>query len=230
MNRRMKEQLKNLYEAPKPVGKRAFFRKLNPQPLCMGYVLWTQISYVSKWEWILSVVFFDVTVFISKYFETRVLSAVLAMMPFLAVASVSESMRSVTYGMEELEMTARFSLKSIILGRMGIVGIENLVLAFLAAYFIKEKLMQTVLYLLVPYLITVYGSFHLVRKVPGREGIYASFGFSVVVSMAVSVSILNYNWIYKESYYGLWFITVAFLLYITFKESRRTVQLMGCYN
>lgn len=227
MDQKMKKELKRLYEAPEPVGKRAFFRELSPRPVSTGYMLWMQISYISKWEWICSGVFFGTVIILSYFYQTKALGIILAMMPFLAVAGVSESMRSVTYGMDELEMSARFSLKSIVLARMWIIGTENLALALVAGFFMKENFVQMVLYLMVPYLLTVYGSLLIVRHMPGREGIYACMGLSVVISMSILYSILSYDWIYQEQFGFFWFLVVMALLYMDVKESRQTVQMIS---
>lgn len=227
MKQEMKEGLKKLYEAPKPERKRAFLRELDAEKMHTGYLLWIQISYISNLEWILSGIFVGIVVLFGWFYQNQVFGIILVMMPFLAVAGISESMRSVIYGMDELEMSARFSLKSIVLARMWIVGIENLALAFAAALFIQGSFVQAVLYFLVPYLLTVYGSLLIVRNFPGREGVYACMGLAVSVSAAEVLSVMDYVWIYEERFICFWVIAVLALIYMDLRESKQVVQMIG---
>lgn len=226
MDRIKMEQLKKLYEAPKPVGKRAFLRKMEPQPLNIRSILWMQCFYISKWEWILSFILIGSTVVLSRLNEKDVLGMVLAAMPFLAVVSVSDSVRSVTWGMSELEMSSRFSLKSVVLSRMVIAGIVNLVLELFLALLAGGDFCETILYLLTPYLVSAYGSLVLVRKIAGKDGVFACMGFGVIVGAAAGFSTLQITWIYQAQYMGVWLLAVVFLAYLTYRESRRNIQKM----
>lgn len=152
------------------------------------------------------------------------MGAVLAAMPFLAITATTESIRSAIYGMDELECAARFSLKSILLARMGIIGMENLLFAALTAIFEGGSFFQTMLYILVPYLVTVWGSFQIVRHVPGWEGIYSSAGLAVAVSMMTIFGRWNVKWIYGGRYFEWWLLAVAVLLCLTIRESRKIIQ------
>lgn len=229
MKKELQSELKKLYEAPPPKGKRSFFREVNPKPISIRHMIWIQISYISKWEWILSTAFFGIIVFISHFSEIILFSAALAMVPFLAVVFVSESMRSITYNMEELEMASRFSLKGIMLARMGVVGLENLILEIMACLLLQQNFLSTVFYLIVPYLITVYASLYIVRYFSGREGIYACAGVSSAVSTAVTyVSIYHYDLFFQERYALLWMAAVLILFYMVIKECMRIMNYMEC--
>ena len=48
--------------------------------------------------------------------------------PFLALATVTEAGYSARCGMEELELSTRFSLHAVLCARLGILGTENLLL------------------------------------------------------------------------------------------------------
>ncbi|MDE6759435.1 MAG: hypothetical protein K2J90_02005 [Lachnospiraceae bacterium] len=226
MDQKMRKQLKEIYEAPKPAGKRAFFRKTELPPLNIGSILWMQCFYITKWEWIASVILLGTAVVIGSFYREWVFRTVLAMLPFLAVVGVSESVRSITWGMSELEMSARFSLKSVVLARMVIVGIANVVLEMILALLAGGNLLETVLYLFVPYLLTAYGSLILVRTISGKDGIYACAGLGVFVSMVTEFSILQYSWIYQTRYAGFWFVVVCFIMYLMIREGKRDIRKM----
>ena len=224
MKQKLINELKMVFEAPEPERKRAFLRQMNLRQVNMGYMIYTQISYISKMEWILSLLVCGVTVCMSWYLKTVVFSTVLALMPFLAVAGVSESVRPVIYGMDELEMAARFSLKSIILARMAIIGTENLALAFLSAWFMEGRLLWTTLYLLVPYLITAYGSLFIVKSIPGRDGIYICMIFSAIISFGAHMGSMKCIWIYQEQFQLLWMAAFIVLAVMSLREGRKLLQ------
>ncbi len=128
------EQLTRLFNAPEPERKRAFLRQLPIRPVNMGQILCQQYFYISKWARLPVIFLLMVILYLYLFHRSELLPATLALMPFLAVTVATESTRSVLHGMEELEAVSRFSLKSVLLARMGILGIENLFLAFLAAF------------------------------------------------------------------------------------------------
>ena len=72
-------------------------------------------------------------------------------MPHIFLSAAFSFSDSSEWGMSELEMSARFSLKSVVLARMVIVGIANIVLEMILALLAGGNLLETVLYLLVPY-------------------------------------------------------------------------------
>ena len=53
------------------------------------------------------------------YINKNTIWTVSAFVPFLGLSAVTENSRSMVYAMSELEMSARFSLRSVILARMG---------------------------------------------------------------------------------------------------------------
>ena len=224
MNRIKKEQLKKLYEAPEPAGKRAFFRSLELKPVNTGKILWMQCRYISWWEWILSAVILGGTVMVELFYEKNAMGMLLCAVPLLAVIGVSDSMRSVTWGMSEMEMSARFSLKSIVLARMVVTGIVNAVLELVFAFLAGGDFSENVLYLQVPFLVSAYGCLILVRKISGRDGIYACTAFGIIVGAAAGVSTLKLGWIFQAQYSGFWLAAVCFLLCLTFTESKRNIR------
>ena len=50
--------------------------------------------------------------------NSNVLWITAALLPFVALLAVTEGTRSAVYGMEELELATRFSLKSVLLARL----------------------------------------------------------------------------------------------------------------
>lgn len=133
------------YQKPIQEHKRQFFRRLEaPKPRLLHMVT-TQIAFLPKWSWILSVIVFMGAFSLNCFFPEKVLGVVLGTIPFFVLITVTECVRSISYGMEELEMAARFSLKSIVLARLGILGSSNLLLLLLLMPFLGQQILWSFL-------------------------------------------------------------------------------------
>ena len=131
MRREVREELKRVFEPPKPQGKRAFLRALaQPRISILRFAL-TQLGYIRRWSWAVSVMIFAGSVAASVWSPSRLLGIVSAFAPLLALTVVTESGRSESYEMAELETATRFSLRSVLLARLGLLGLANLVMFFL---------------------------------------------------------------------------------------------------
>ncbi len=186
MDQELKKALQDAFEAPAPKRKEAFLRSV-PQPGIsnLSFMI-SQAGYIRKRVWGISGVLFGVAYLGACVLGQDVMWMISALLPFAAVSVVSEHHRSYVFQMSELEMAARFSLKSVALARIGILGISHLLLLLFlipaCAWFHTSSLFQTGLYLLVPYLLSADAGLWAVRKTQGQEAIYACVGIAVCVS------------------------------------------------
>ena len=119
------QKLGQMFEAPPPKGKEAFLRSQRPPKLHLGHLLAVQLTYLPKWVWLLFSGGFLAVLYAGRSLQMDMLWIAGALVPFLVLVSVTESFRSMSCGMEELEMAARFSLSGILLARMGILGLAG---------------------------------------------------------------------------------------------------------
>lgn len=189
MKRALREELKRAFEAPEPIHKKTFLRTLEQPKISMPAFVLAQIGYIRRWVWILSVLVFVVSVMGGVWLAAETVWVISALMPLLALTVVSESGRSENYGMAELEMATRFSLRSVILARLGILGMENLVIlgVLLPVGIWGQGLgaMQAGVYILLSYLMTTFAGLSVVRRIRGREAVYICVGIAVCVSFFV---------------------------------------------
>lgn len=187
MNKHMKELLCQGFEAPPPAGKEAFLRRVRFLPVSFPAFLRTQAVYIRKQVWALSAVLFLIALWGACILKKDVLWTMSAFMPLLALTLLTESGRSERYGMAELEQASRFSLKSVMLARFGILGLENLVLVCLCLPFVFKtsglSLIQTGLYLTCPYLLTSFFGAGVLRRVRDRGADYMCVGIALSVSL-----------------------------------------------
>lgn len=123
-----KDELKLAFDAPGPERKREFIRQLEPQKVPSYRALFTQAAYIRKWVWCVSVIVFATAILGAAFLPNTGIWLISGLTPLLALTIIAESGRSECYGMAELEMATRFSLRSVTLARLGILGIMELII------------------------------------------------------------------------------------------------------
>lgn len=185
MKRKLKKELRAAFDAPEPQRKKAFLKNMGRPGISGRQFLLTQASYIRKWVWAVSCAVFIIALSCGHLRDWNEIWIFSALMPFLAVTAITEIICSEVYGMAELEMAARFPLRSVVLARMGILGVVHLaVLVVIALFEVREGgigLLRTGVYLLVPYLMTDALGLWISGKIHGREAVYGIFGVAVII-------------------------------------------------
>lgn len=212
-----KEDLKLAFEAPCSTQKQEFLKNIDVPTMPIRDFLISQIRYIRTWVWCISSMIFIVSLFWGMFLPDTVLWLISGLVPLLALTIISESGRSELYKMAELEMTTRFSLRSVIFARLVIVGVMNLillvVLILIGSRSTAVVLIATIFYIVTPFLLTSFIGLLVVRKIRGQEGMYACVGVSVGISMFLLLSHKVLSFIYQEQYLMVWGL-VALVLFI----------------
>ena len=176
MKFQQREALRRAFEAPPPENKRAFLRKLPRRRPTLWRMVCRQLRYIRPWTWAVSAVVFAATLLIGRSGEPMALWWCSALTPFLAMALVTELARSAACGMEELEMATRFSLRTVILSRLLLLGFSDVTVLALFLVFLPAPggILQVGLSLTVPYLMSSLLGLRLVRRLRGTEGFLAA--------------------------------------------------------
>ena len=215
MKQKLKEELLHVFAAPDPMCKRDFLRELETPRMSIPMFVFSQIGYIRKWIWGLSLFIFMASVVGAVCFSGEVLWMISAMTPLLALTVVSESGRSDNYEMAELELATRFSLRSVVLARLGILGIENLViLSLLLPIGVWEQrlgILQSSVYILAPYLLTTFIGLYIVRRFRGREAVYFCMGITAGISFFALLGQDIVPQLYQQSRFGWWLVSALML-------------------
>ena len=153
------------------------------------------------------------------------MSMVYGLIPFLVMISVTESMRSYRYGMEELELSARFSLKSIVMARMTMLGIGNLLVLIVVAAVLRQQEGYHVLHILTPYFLTAGGGLYIVRNIRGNENTFFCFTLATAVSFLQMLLPWQFRELLMPGYVPIWAVVCVMGIAITAKESYRTIRM-----
>lgn len=223
------EALKDYYEPPKAERKKDFLRQVEKSRrsrngLNLWYMLKTQCRYISKWAWAGSVLFFLSSLLIGSCVGQEKMGMVFALIPFLVMFTISESVRSSRYGMEELEMATCFSLKSIIFVRLIFLGSVNMFVLLLAVGLMPYTGFSLVIYMLAPYLVAAFGGLSIVRSYRGKEGIYMCFAFACVVAVAEGLLLMEMPYLFEAGYLFVWIFVCAVFLVLVVRECYRLGQ------
>ncbi|MCR5160360.1 MAG: hypothetical protein K6C06_01200 [Lachnospiraceae bacterium] len=211
-------QIRQLCRSPQPEEKTEFFKSvkeqglLNGRPAVMshGEFLAGQILYIEKRVWLLSGI---LLVFLAWICFQNPGSYPFALTPLLAAGILAETGRSFRWKMTELEHAARFSLRSVVLARMFLVGAADaagmlIVICAVRAYQ-PYSVMRVFLYMAVPYLTAAFlGSLYERKKRP--DSVWGSLLICLLSSAAFGAAPLFAERLYEESMTIVW--AAAFIL------------------
>ena len=193
----------------------------------IGFCILSQIAYIRKWVYLVSLLILALAVKVADYADTDSVRAVAAMMPFIALCMVTESTRSETYGMAELEMASRFSIKTIMLARFGTIGFVHMILlCILIPVVVHRALISFIhagIYLLVPYLAASVLEFAAVRRFRGKEAISVCMSISVMVSLLNTILKELLPILFGSKQFVIWIVLAIYLTGRTVLEYRKMI-------
>lgn len=230
MNKQMKRSIHQAFEAPQPdQQEKARFLGIMPQSkISMWQFICAQAAYISKWTWFLSVLLLFPALMGACYVDPRTLWIISSLVPLLGLLAVTESKRSIIYGMSELEMSAQFSLKSVLLARMSILGALDIFLlcclVILCCTHNDFSMLQIGCYLFVPYLLSVNTGLWVTRHYRNKEAVYGCMSVTAVIGVANGICHSMADWIYQLSYIGWWIILCMILLAGVVYEMYHTIR------
>ena len=231
MKNELKDALNIAFYAPEPKNKQEFLKNIRPRQVSTLEMLLQQVRYIRMSVWVVSFAFIAFALIGSwmQLPETDELIPVL--MPFLAVVSVLENRRSKRFGMTELEMVTRFSLRSVIFARMIILGAAYLILLFITAPVITfafgGETHVTAVHMLIPYLITMIISLQVERSILGRKLEYGSISVAALISVSMiwmrnlDAALINH---YVQIIRNWGVLIVLILTLVTVYEQRRILR------
>ncbi len=219
-NDRIIKHLKEICRTPEPEEKKAFFQGLEergltsrrPEVINYGDFLLRQFFYVGKWIWLLAAI---LLLCIAGICYGNTGNYPFALTSLLAVGILVETGRSFRWKMAELEYTARFSLRSVMLARMFLVGVVEtaglMVVILVVRPWFSYSLIRVFLYMMVPYLSASLSGSVYERKNRSDNGwgsiiiCFLLSGFFAAVPYCLST-------LYEERFTVIW--TVVFILLI----------------
>ena len=224
ISKKEKELLEQAFSVPAPKKKRAFLRTLPKQEVGLGALLLSQAAYIRIWVWAVSFLLFALVTFAAQTVELDVIWILSAVVPFAALLLIMEFAKSSAYGMSELEMSSRFSLRTILLARMVMLGAVQLLGLLLTIPMAGMTLVNNGVYLLVPYLLTALLGLVAVRRIRGKEGLFVCGSISAFVCILMPMSKPFAPMLYVQENRILWVLAIILLLAGLVREYRITIN------
>lgn len=211
-------QIREFCNTPLPEKKREFLQHLkehgmmNRRLTVMSHeeFLAGQLFYIGKWTWTLSG---GLLLFLAWICCRHPGNYPFALTPLLALGVLLETRRSFRWRMAELEHAARFSLRSVILSRMFLVGAVNtgglLIVILIIQPFFSYSLIRVFLYMMVPYLTASWlGSIH--ERIRRTDHGLGSILICILSSVFFAAAPAFFGQLYEERLTVFW--AVAFIL------------------
>lgn len=228
MNKKLKKGLQDAFEPPAPTRKKEFLNTIPQLKIGNMSFLYSQLMYIPQYVWGVFSFVLGIAIVGGCFLEKDILWIVSALIPFVALCVIIENARSDVYLMSELEMTTRFSLKSVLLARMAILGLSHLLLLFflipVCAVYNSMFIFQTGLYLVLPYVLTTTIGLWIVRKIHGTESMYLCMGVAIGISGMNFFAQCVFPVIYQMKYISFWFISLMVLIVLCIKEIRKNIK------
>lgn len=217
-HRAWKKELRQAFEPPAPRRKKEFLntcQNLRRPRISIWKFVFSQIGYIHKRVFLVSIFIFILSLAGTSLFPVHILWTVSALMPLSALIFLAEGGRSEYYQMTELEMATCFSLRSVILARLTILGTGNLLLLGLLLPLVVQSsrfsCLQAGLYIAAPFLLTTCTGLQIVRRIRRPEALSLCAGISVFISFSVLFSHIRFPQIYKAEQL-IWWMAAALLL------------------
>ena len=231
MKNELKDALNAAFYAPEAKNKETFLKNLRPREVSTIQMLFQQVRYIRGYVWIFAAAII-VFALVSSWKDLQDTEALVpVIMPFIAAVSVLENRRSGKYGMTELEMVTRFSLKSVIFARMLIMGITFLIILAVTSPIIATafggEMIVTAMHILIPYMLTMSLCLQMERSILGRKLEYGSLAVAALISVFM-IWIKSYNMDLVNSYIEMirnWGVLIVLILAaLTVFEQWRTLN------
>ena len=230
-NDKIIKHLKEICSTSEPEEKKAFFQGLEDRGLTSrrpvvinhGDFLLRQFLYVGKWIWLLSAV---LLLCITGICYGNTGNYPFALTPLLAAGILVETGRSFRWKMAELEYTARFSLRSVMLARMFLVGIVEtaglLVVIWVVRPWFSYSLIRVFLYMMVPYLAaSLLGSVY--ERKNRSDNSWGSMIICFLSSGLFAAAPYCLSSLYEERFTVIWTVVFILLVFSLVVSMRRCI-------
>ena len=231
-NRELKRKIKNAFPIQPSQQGQEFLQQMQiPQRRMKRLDFYLiQFGYIRKRIWLVSILLMALALTASNCLEAvsgnagngmAMLWSVSAIMPLIAVLTVTEGCRSLLYGMSEIEMSTRHNLSEIYLARTAFLGAGNFLLVLAVLPFVAKEsqnmIFITAVYLWVPYLLTAVLTLEAAHRCGRNHLPVISLTIAVLISTGYLFLTEEYD-VYNPRNTGMWILLFLVLLYLTGKK------------
>lgn len=224
MDRKLRQALKSAFDAPKAARKVDFLNSLPyPKATNLEFFL-SQIGYIRKRFWCLSVLLLIGMAALSLTFKQgkEIVGEISAVLPLLTLIGITEINKSVSFRMTELEMSCKYNLADITLIRLCVIGAFHFIILLFAMLLFKDKsqygMFRYGLYLVTPFLLSSYLAFWVTNHIKSKDTLYICSGVTAFVFFIIHFMDQNFAVIYAADYTLLWSMALLVIAALLTRE------------
>lgn len=230
MDKKLKQDLKVAFRAPAPTKKNEFLSNL-PYPKTNKLdFFFTQIWYIRKRFWCLSILIVIALILLTQVFDTtlKTIGVLSSFLPFLVLLSVLEISRSTSYNMAEVEMSCRYHLGKITLVRLSLIGSFHFIIVFCMIMIFANRSEYSfwlyTLYSITPFLLCSYLSYFIINHFNAKDTTYICGGVTGVISSSTFFLIMNNGMINSQRLEFGWNVVLISIVVLLIKEIKKLVK------
>lgn len=172
-DKELKRMLKNAYILPESDNSQRFIKEHKKRSRQILDVIENEFHYMGIKSILAGLILCALFMAIAVKGDENIMWIMSSMIPICSLIPMIQILRSGKCGMCELEAASRFSMKFIRLIRMFILGIFSSVVILGGSVFLRKiwicGMLDIVIYMLLPYFTSIWGSLFIARKWHGKE-------------------------------------------------------------
>lgn len=175
-NQIIKQKLKDAYHFPESEKEKSFIKNYEKRSCQLPCIIKNEFRYMGIKSTIAGIFMCFLLWAVARIGDEKIMWTVSSFIPICSVVPLSLIFHSEQFGMCELEAASRFSLRFIRLIRMLILGIFSGIVTLFGSILLRRLwtsgILDIVMYMLFPYLVSIWGSLLTTRKWHGKESGY----------------------------------------------------------
>lgn len=136
-----------------------------------------------------------------------------SILPLFIMGGIFEFSKSFSEKMSEMEFATKYTLHQLLIARVLILGLINFteisILFIYSGQNVENFSFTILIYMSVPFLLTVFLCMLVVNRIPGKEGGFMIVAIGFFVSVSTGSLALYYPQIYRESMKNYWYIIIT---------------------
>ena len=188
---RIKEQLHNAYQLPETESGKHFVREHEKRSCKFSEILMLELKYMGPGSLAAFIALFFLSWAVVNNTHEEGMWIIASFLPLCSLVPMILLQSSERYQMDEIETTTRFSTQFLKLIRMLMLGVFSILsLALVCVIFLEAKTVEPadiIMYMLIPYLISIWGGLLVTRKWNRSESVYGVAAVSTVSALLPTV-------------------------------------------
>ncbi len=172
-DKELKQILKKAYCVPQSESGNGFIKTHEKRTHQLIDIVRNEFRYMGMKSALAGIVLCTLFFATAKKGDENIMWITSSIIPMYSVIPMSHILRSERYGMCELEVASRFSLRFIRLIRMSLLGLFSGIViigsSIIMTSILKAGMIDIVMYMLFPYFVSVWGCLFITRKWHGSE-------------------------------------------------------------